>query len=280
MTDTFLTACVQNCASADVGASLDDSIALVREAARAGARLICVPEFFSCYYVDDTGLRVGRYAEDEHPALPAYRALARELAVWIVIGSLAVTADSGSGKLRNRSFLIGADGAVKARYDKIHMFDIEAASGRASRESDLFEPGSEAVLADTPWGLLGMTVCYDVRFPSLYRRLAQAGAHFFTVPAAFLRATGRAHWHVLLRSRAIETGCYVFAPCQYGEHGKSKTFGHSLIVDPWGEVVADAGDARGFAIAEIDPGRVAEVRRRLPALGHDRRYTVVGGASR
>ncbi len=277
MTGKFVAACVQNCAGADLERNLDDAVALTRDARRAGADFICLAEFFACLDVDDAGLHVGAHAEAEHPALSRFRALARELGAWILLGSLAVRV--GANRTRNRSLLIDADGEVVARYDKIHMFDVDLAKGESYRESDLFEAGAAAVTAQLPWGVLGLSVCYDLRFAYLYRSLAQAGASFITIPAAFTKTTGEAHWHVLVRSRAIETGCYVFAPCQHGRHGRARTYGHSLIVDPWGEVLADGGEDRGFVVAEVDPAAVRTARRRIPALEHDRRFTPAAAAA-
>ena len=272
---TFRVACVQNQAGADLQTSLDEAMGHARAAHDAGADLICFAEFFSCLDMNSEGLQVGAYAEEEHPALAQSRDLANELGAWLLLGSLAIR--TASGKLNNRSFLLDGDGHVIARYDKIHLFDVDLPNGEVYRESDLFEPGDQAVVAPTPWGSMGLSVCYDLRFAALYRSLAQAGASFLTVPAAFTRTTGKAHWHTLLRARAIETGSYVFAPCQYGSHGKSVTYGHSLVVDPWGEVLADAGDGPGFALAEIDAARVAEVRHQIPALRHDRSFTSATG---
>ena len=179
------------------------------------------------------------------------------------------------GKAANRSFLIDSDGEVKAHYDKIHMFDVDLGDGEVHRESNAYEAGSRAVTADLPWGTLGMTVCYDLRFPRLYRALAkQGGADFLTVPSAFTRPTGKAHWHVLLRARAIENGCYVFAPAQCGEHENGrKTFGHSLIINPWGEILADGGEEPGFVSAEADPAEVTAARAKIPAFTHDRDFS-------
>jgi len=268
MTDTFTVACVQNCAGPDMAANIDDAIALCCDAHRAGATLICTPEFFTCFDKTDLGLRVGAFPEPEHPALPAFKRLAEELRVWLLLGSLAIQV--GPERLNNRSFLISPEGHIVTRYNKIHMFDVDLPNGEVFRESDVFEPGADAVLGHTPWGGVGLSVCYDLRFAYLYRLLAQAGAVFLTVPAAFMKTTGQAHWHALLRSRAIETGCYVFAPCQYGAHGQAITYGHSLVIDPWGEVLADAGQGRGFALARVDPLKVTEVRSMIPALEHDR----------
>ena len=264
-------ACVQNCASADMPASIAAARELCERAALDGAKLLCLPEFFSCLSMGDAGFEVGGQAEKDHPALAAFSELADRLDTWILLGSVAVTVDSG--KLHNRSILIDANGRVAARYDKIHLFDVDLANGESYRESDVLEPGDAAVVAETPWGGLGMTICYDLRFAYLYRTLARAGAYFLTVPAAFTKTTGQAHWHVLLRARAIETGSYVFAPCQYGQHGSAVSYGHSLIVDPWGAVIADAGEDEGYAIADVDTEQVHRARAMIPALTHDRDYS-------
>jgi deaminated glutathione amidase len=217
--------------------------------------------------------------EANHPVLAALQAVARETGVWLLIGSLAVDISRepgiprGERRLANRSYLIDASGAIVARYDKIHMFDVDLAGGESYRESNAFRPGGEVVLADTPWGVLGMTVCYDLRFPQLYRTLAQAGAEFLAIPSAFTVPTGKAHWHVLLRARAIENGCFVFAPAQWGEHAEGRhTYGHSLIVNPWGEVMADAGQGVDIVTERIEVARIAEARRMVPSLGHDRAF--------
>ena len=271
MTDIFKAACVQNCASDDMSATLERSVELTRRAHEEGADLIAVPEFFSCLNVGDDGLQTGAVPENQHPALPMFSDLAKETGAWILLGSLGI--DDGGARLRNRSFMIDPAGAIQARYDKIHMFDVELGNGESYRESDVFEPGDKAVVAPTPWGLFGMSVCYDLRFAYLYRALAQSGASFLGVPAAFMRTTGQAHWHTLLRARAIETGCYVIAPCQNGQHGRAVTYGHSLIVDPWGEVLADGdGNEEDVVIADIDPSKVEEARAKIPTLRHDRPY--------
>ena len=263
-------ACIQNCATDDLRANIKDATDLVRQAHDDGAELICSAEFFSYLNLDEQGLDVSPFKEDQHPALSAFQSLAQEFGVWLLLGSIAV--HDSQGKKRNRSILLDPDGEITARYDKIHMFDVNLPNGEVYRESDVFNPGDEAVLAQLPWGLMGLTVCYDLRFPHLYRTLAQAGASVLTVPAAFTRTTGRVHWHVMLRSRAIETGCYVVAPCQYGDHGKAKTYGHSLIIDPWGRVLADGGEERGYIISEIDLDEVEKAHRMIPALEHDRDY--------
>ena len=268
MSDSFLVACVQNRARADMSASIAQCERLIREAHRRRADLVCLPEFLSCLDMRERRLEVGILPEDEHPALARFRALAAELEVWLLLGSLAI--EARPGRAHNRSYLIDTSGGIVARYNKIHMFDVDLEAGQSFRESEVFEPGREAVVAPTPWGRLGMTVCYDLRFPYLYRTLAQAGAGLLSVPAAFTRTTGQAHWHVLLRSRAIETGSYVVAPCQYGDHGEAATYGHSLIVDPWGTVLADGGETESVTVAEIDPSRAVEARRMIPALRNGR----------
>ena len=209
----------------------------------------------------------------------ALRACARaaEAGVWLLIGSLALKTDDPDGRFANRSFLIGPDGGIVARYDKIHMFDVDVSPEETYRESDGFRPGDRAVVADMPLGKLGMTICYDVRFPHLHRALAQAGATILTVPAAFSYVTGAAHWEVLLRARAIETGCFVLAPAQTGTHAATsgrtrQTHGHSMVVAPWGEVLADGGVEPGIVMVDLDPDAVAQARRRVPSLRHDRAF--------
>lgn len=271
---TFKLACVQISANDDLQANIDSTSQFIRAAHAAGAELIATPE--------NTGLMAAKsditlaraQLEAEHEALAAYRDLAAKLGVWLLIGSLAVQLP-GESRIANRSYLIEPSGKIAASYDKIHMFDVELASGERYRESRTFRPGEVAKLAPLPWGMLGMTICYDLRFPQLYRSLAQAGASFLSIPSAFTRPTGEAHWHVLMRARAIETGCFVFAPAQCGEHpGRRKTYGHSLIVDPWGQVLADGGEATGFVIAEIDPAKVGEVRGQVPSLAGDRPFSL------
>lgn len=268
----FKVACVQNCAGLDLERNIAECSDLVRGAHGLGAELICLPEYFVRLDSDERRAVNEALPEEGHPALAHFSALARELSVWILLGSIPVRV--AQDKVNNRSYLLAADGTVMARYNKLHLFDVDIRDGQSYRESASVLSGTEAVVAGTPWGPLGMTICYDLRFPYLYRALAQAGASFLAVPAAFTQKTGEAHWEVLLRARAIETGCYVFAPCQCGEHdGGRRTYGHSLIVDPWGEVLADGGEVPGFVIAEIDPARVQEVRRMIPALQHDHRFT-------
>ena len=269
MTSPFLAACVQTNSGPDVGPNVEAARALILAAREAGADLICLPEMVAMMEPNDRRRREKAAAQESDPALEAFREIAAEAGAWLLIGSLVI--ETGDGGVANRSFLIDGEGGIAAHYDKIHMFDVDLKSGESYRESDAFQPGTRARLAQTPWGLLGMTVCYDLRFPHLYRALASGGASFLAVPSAFTRTTGRDHWHVLLRARAIENGAFVLAPAQCGEHaGGRQTFGHSLIVDPWGEVLADGGEEVGFVTALIDPARAARARRRVPSLTHDR----------
>ncbi|MFN7179144.1 carbon-nitrogen hydrolase family protein [Hyphomonas sp.] len=264
-------ACIQMRSGTEPAANLAAATGMIREAAAQGARFIATPEMTNLLDIRPGMARakVRREAEDE--SLPAFRLLAAELGVTLLIGSLAIALE-GDERFANRSFLIGPDGGLIARYDKIHMFDVEVGDGQTYRESRAYRPGEEAVLAQTSFGTLGLTICYDLRFPHLYRRLAQAGADILTLPAAFTRVTGEAHWHVLIRARAIETGCFVIAPAQGGKHQDGReTFGHSLIVSPWGDVIAELkGDEPGVLLAAIDLAEVAAARARIPSLTNDR----------
>ena len=262
----------------DPVANLPATLALVRAAAAGGAGFVLTPECTNCLSSSRDHQRRVFAHEGNDATLAALRAKAQSLGIWLLIGSLAVLTDDADGRFANRSFLIAPDGRIAARYDKIHMFDVDISASESYRESAGYRPGDRAVLADTPMGRIGMTVCYDVRFPHLYRHLAQSGAHILTVPAAFNHITGAAHWETLLRARAIETGCYVLAPAQTGFHteaaGKGRrTHGHSLVVAPWGEVLADGGTEPGVTFAEIDLAAVAAARGRVPSLTHDRRFT-------
>lgn len=277
----FKAACVQMSARKDPAVNAARVEAMVRKAAAQGADLIMTPEMTNI--INRPREAVAEAVQHEEDCITAARfsALAKETGKHLLAGSLGVQA--GGGKLANRSILFGPDGQVMARYNKIHMFDVDLPNGERYRESGTFEAGHEAVLADLPWGRLGMTICYDMRFAYLYRLLAQAGASFISVPAAFTVPTGRAHWHVLLRARAIETGCFVFAPAQCGTHDDGRnTYGHSLIVSPWGEVLADAGEEpEAIVMAEIDTTKVMEARSQVPALTHDRDVTLaVASAAR
>ncbi|MEA2781775.1 MAG: deaminated glutathione amidase [Rhodospirillaceae bacterium] len=272
MNAAFTVACIQLNAGREIGPNIESASRLVREARSAGADFILTPENTTCIEPKRDLILAKAQPEASHPAIPAFRALAAETGAWLLIGSLTIKIDET--RCANRSFLFDPTGRVAARYDKIHMFDVDLANGERYRESATFQPGRQTVLADLPWGRVGLSVCYDLRFAYLYRALAQAGASFLTVPAAFTRPTGEAHWHVLLRARAIETGCFVFAPAQTGVHAEGrKTYGHSLIVAPWGEVLADAGEDVGFVAARIDPAKVTEARGMVPGLRHDRSFS-------
>ena len=266
---SFKAACVQLNSGNDMSANLTAAGTAVRAAAAQGAQLIMLPVYAALLDGSGRVMRDNSFPESGHPALSAFQALARETQAWMLVGSLTLKVDGE--RLANRSFLLAADGAVVARYDKIHMFDVTLPSGKVIRESGAYRPGEQGVVAATPWGSLGMTVCYDLRFPQLYRALAKGGASFLAVPSSFQRETGVAHWHALLRARAIENLSYVFAPAMCGEHpGNRVTYGHSLIIDPWGKILAELGDEPGIAIADIDTDEVARVRGMLPSLEHDR----------
>jgi predicted amidohydrolase len=261
------------CSGRNVEKNVLDAAELIREAVRQGAQYVQTPEITTLMELDRARLFAAIRPDEDNPALASFRALAGELAIWLHIGSMPVLL--GNGKIANRSFLLAPDGSVAARFDKIHMFDVELPGGESYRESKNYEAGSTAMLAELPWGTLGLTVCYDLRFPHLYRALAKAGADFLAVPSAFTRQTGEAHWHVLLRSRAIDNGCFVFAAAQGGKHeSRRETYGHSLVVSPWGEVLAEGGVNPGVIIADVTCNEVQQARRRIPSLQHDRPFQV------
>ena len=265
---------VQMCAGRDVDSNVESATEFIREAARGGAVYIQTPEMTNIMEFDRSRLLAAVRTEDTDPALPHFCSLARERGVWLHIGSMAVL--GSSGKPVNRSFLISPQGLITARYDKIHMFDVDLGGGESYKESANYEPGRQAVVASLPWGQIGMTICYDLRFPHLYRALARAGAKFLAVPAAFTRPTGIAHWHTLLRARAIESQAYVFAAAQGGRHENGReTFGHSLVVSPWGEVIAEGGVQPAVTFADVELQRLEDVRLRVPSLKHDRPFDVV-----
>lgn len=270
---SFIAGLIQNTATPDVHHDISVLETHIHAAARDGARFIATPEYCAGLDTRDGKLFPVKFGERDHPVIPALQALARELDVWLLIGSIGITAEDGG--IYNRSFLLKPDGSVAARYDKLHLFDIDLGEGKLYRESATIAPGSQAVLSPCIEGSgIGLSICYDVRFPHLYRAYAKAGAEMLAVPAAFTKATGEAHWHVLLRARAIENGAFVLAPGQCGTlAGGAQCFGHSLIVDPWGRVLADGGDKPGHVTAEIDLGLAAETRGRIPSLTHDREYT-------
>jgi len=250
---------------------------MMDRATAQGAQFILTPEVSNCVSGSRAHQRAVLTPEESDPVLAQLRDKAARSGIWLLIGSLALKTDDPGGRFANRSFLIGPDGAIRARYDKIHMFDVDVTPEETYRESDGFRPGTRAVLAETPWGGLGMTICYDIRFPHLYRRLAQAGATFLSVPAAFSHVTGAAHWATLLRARAIENGCFVLAPAQTGTHAVRagrirKTHGHSMVIAPWGEILADGGADHGIVMVDLDPSEVAQARGRVPSLRHDREF--------
>src|SRR5712675_2492396 len=271
---SFTAAMVQMRTSLLPEPSLEQGTKLIREAKAQGADYVLTPEVSNMMQLNRKALFEHLASEDDDKSLKAYRALAAELNIHLHIGSLALK--FSPEKAVNRSFLIAPDGTVLASYDKIHMFDIDLPGGESYRESANYQPGETAVIADLPWGRIGLTICYDMRFPALYRALAESGASFLTVPSAFTKKTGEAHWHTLLRARAIETGCFVFAAAQAGTHeSKRQSYGHSLIVAPWGEVLAEGGGTEtGVFMAKIDPAKVETARKAVPSLQHGRRFSV------
>ncbi|WP_297769309.1 carbon-nitrogen hydrolase family protein [uncultured Roseovarius sp.] len=263
--------------SDDPQANLAVTLDLLDRAIEKGAQFVLTPEVTNCVSGSRTHQQAVLSPEKSDPTLQALIGRAKAAGIWVLIGSLALRTDDPDGRFANRSFLIGRDGEIVARYDKIHMFDVDVSPEETYRESDGFRPGDRAVIGETSWGAIGLTICYDIRFPHLYRRLAQAGATMLTVPAAFSHVTGAAHWESLLRARAIETGCFVLAPAQTGTHSVSrgrprKTHGHSMVVAPWGEILVDGGTAPGLVMVDLDPEQVAEARRRVPSLRHDREF--------
>ena len=271
MSKRFVAACIQNNATPDVDFNIETTLRLAEQAATAGADLICTPEYFSGLRTENGLFHPAAFVEPEHPVLPAFAKAAREWNVWFLLGSLGVL--NPDGRISNRSYVIDSAGDIVARYNKVHMFDVVLDSGPLT-ESATIAPGDRSVVVPTPWGGLGLSICYDLRFAPLYRQLAHNGASMLAAPAAFTRVTGEAHWHVLNRARAIEHACYMISPCQYGEvEGGGACFGHSLIVDPWGAVLADGGDGEGIVLADIDLAAVAAARGKIPVLDHDRPIT-------
>lgn len=270
---SFKAACVQMRSGRSVARNVDDAEALIRAAAAAGAGYVLTPEMTTILDRDKAALLAAIGPEETDSSLQRFREIARELGIHLHIGSMAIKLSDDH--IANRSFLIAPNGAIVGRYDKIHMFDVDLTGGESYRESATYRPGDTAVVADLPWAKLGLTICYDVRFPALHRTLAKAGASVLAVPAAFTKKTGEAHWHVLLRSRAIETGSYVVAAAQAGHHEDGRdTFGHSVIIDPWGKILAEADDQPGFIIAEIDPAFSATARQAIPALANARDFSL------
>ena len=271
---SFNAATIQMRSGLDPAANLAAALELIDRAKAAGADYVLTPEMTNILAAKREQLFAKIVAEEQDVTLASLREVARKLAIYIHIGSLAIKASPE--KAANRSFLIDRKGDVAARYDKIHMFDVDLAGGESYRESNTYRAGELAMLADLPWGRLGLTVCYDLRFPALYRALAEAGASFLAIPSAFTRQTGEAHWHVLQRARAIENGCFVFAAAQGGKHENGReTYGHSLIVDPWGRILAEGSTEPGVVMAQIDPSEVVAARSRIPSLHHGRRFELI-----
>ncbi len=273
MNRRFKAACLQLNSGREPLQNITATSDFARAAVSQGANLVLTPEVTDMLeprrHLREEKLR----AEAQHPGVAAFSDLAAELKIWLAIGSMLVAREGG--KPANRSYLFAPDGAIAARYDKIHMFDVDIPDGQSYRESNAYQAGDRAVLASLPWGTLGLTICYDLRFPELYQALALAGADFLTVPSAFTRYTGQAHWHSLLRARAIETGCYLFAAAQCGVHAEGReSYGHSLIVSPWGDVLADGGEEPGVVLADIDTAEVAAARKRIPALAARRDFAL------
>jgi deaminated glutathione amidase len=271
---TFKAAMIQMRSGLTPGANSDDAVRMIGEAKSAGADYVLTPEMTNILAARREQLFSVVVEEEADASLATFREVARKLGIYVHIGSLAVKISPD--RAANRSFLIDPKGDILARYDKIHMFDVDLTGGESYRESRNYRPGELAVLADLPWGRLGLTVCYDLRFPALYRALAEAGATMLAIPSAFTKQTGEAHWHVLMRARAIENGSFVFAAAQGGKHENGRdTYGHSLIVDPWGRIIAEGGTEPGVIMAEINPAEVASARARIPSLQHGRRFEIV-----
>ncbi|MCP4319344.1 MAG: carbon-nitrogen hydrolase family protein [Hyphomicrobiales bacterium] len=272
-------ACLQTSPQPDFESALAQALTLAETAVGVGAQIIALPEYCGGLRTEGTAFAPPATNEKDHPVLEGLREFARNREVWLVVGSIAVTGPAG--KIYNRGFVIDDDGAIRSRYDKIHLFDIDLSEKESYRESALVSGGLQAALVTTPFGVLGHTICYDLRFPGLYRDLAQAGADILLVPAAFTKKTGEAHWHILNRARAIENGAFVVAPCAIGPvEGGGESYGHSLIVDPWGEVLADGGDLPGVVHATIDLDRVGETRKRIPSLFNDQPFASSGKSGR
>jgi deaminated glutathione amidase len=268
---TFTAGLVQMRSGPSPQTNLDAAVRLIREARERGAQYVLTPEMTNILEVKRERLFAAIAPEESDATLAALRELARRLRIVLHVGSLAIKLSAE--KAANRSFLIDESGEIVARYDKIHMFDVDLAGGESYRESRNYRPGEVAVTADLPWGRLGLTICYDLRFPALYRALAEAGSSFLAIPSAFTKQTGQAHWHVLNRARAIENGAFVFAAAQGGLHENGReTFGHSLIVDPWGGIIAQADAEPGVVLASIDLGEVTAARAKIPSLSHGRRF--------
>jgi predicted amidohydrolase len=274
MTSTFRVGLIQMRSAREPAVNTDAAATLIGQAKSGGADYVLTPEMTNIMELSREKLFSTIVPEENDASLATFRELARALGLYVHVGSLAVKVSPD--KAANRSFLIDRRGDIVARYDKIHMFDVDLANGERYRESRSYRAGELAVVADLPWGRLGLTVCYDLRFPALYRALAEAGASFLAIPSAFTRQTGEAHWHVLMRARAIENGCFVLAAAQGGRHENGRdTFGHSLAVDPWGRIVAEGGTEPGVVFADVDPAEVSAARAKVPSLQHGRRFEIL-----
>ncbi len=271
---TFRVGLIQMRSGRTPAANVDAAAKLIAEARAGGADYVQTPEMTNILEAKREALMAAIHPEQEDPSLAAFREMARQHRLWLHVGSLALRISPD--RAANRGFLVDPHGEIAARYDKIHMFDVDLANGESYRESRNYAPGEHAVMASLPWGQLGLTICYDLRFPALYRALAEAGSTFLAVPSAFTKQTGEAHWHVLNRARAIENGCYVFAAAQGGSHENGRdTFGHSLIIDPWGGVLAEGGVDPAVVMADIDLAAISSARSRIPSLQHGRRFEIV-----
>jgi predicted amidohydrolase len=271
---TFRVGLIQMRSGRVPAANMEAAAKLIGEAKTGGADYVQTPEMTNILEVSREKLFATIVPEEQDASLATFRELARALQLYVHVGSLAIKASAD--KAVNRSFLIDRRGEIVARYDKIHMFDVDLKGGESYRESRSYRPGDLAVLTDLPWGRLGLTICYDLRFPALYRALAEAGAMYLAIPSAFTRQTGEAHWHVLMRARAIENGSFVFAAAQAGDHENGRaTYGHSLVVDPWGRVIAEGGTEPCVVFADIDPAEASVARGRVPSLQHGRRFEIL-----
>jgi predicted amidohydrolase len=269
----FKVALVQMRSAMEPKANIAAALAAIEQAKSAGADYVLTPEMTNIIAKRER-MMATIVDEERDPTLAALREAARKHSLYVHVGSLAIKASPE--RAANRSFLIDRRGDVVARYDKIHMFDVDLAGGESYRESHSYRPGDLAVVADLPWGRLGVTICYDLRFPALYRALAESGASFLSIPSAFTKPTGEAHWHVLMRARAIENGCFVFAAAQGGRHESGReSFGHSLVVDPWGQILAEGGTEPSVILADVDPAQVTAARSRIPSLHHGRRFEMI-----
>jgi len=274
MTSTFRVGLIQMRSAREPQVNTEAAAKLIGEAKTGGAEYVLTPEMTNIMELSREKLFATIVPEENDPSLATFRELARALGIYVHVGSLAVKVSPD--KAANRAFVIDRRGDIVARYDKIHMFDVDLANGERYRESRSYRAGDLAVVADLPWGRLGVTICYDLRFPALYRALAEAGASFLAIPSAFTKQTGEAHWHVLMRARAIENGCYVLAAAQGGRHENGRdTFGHSLVVDPWGRIIAEGGTEPGVVFADVDPAEVSAARAKVPSLQHGRRFEIL-----